>query len=105
MWLDVLGLDYSKVGIYDNFFDLGGDSLKALLAVERMSDELDVRLPVNSLYMAPTIAELAKIALQKKAQTEKDMELKEALGALEELSQEELKQIVRSQLLEDVEDE
>ncbi len=101
VWIDVLQREYGEVGIYNNFFDLGGDSLTAFVVAARLSEEMDIDLPVSSVYLAPSISELGKIVLQKKAQKEKDLELNEALMALEEMSQEDLKEIVRSQLLED----
>lgn len=103
VWVEVLNREYATVGIYNNFFDLGGDSLLAIVAVSRIGEELDIDLPVRSLYLAPTISELGKIVLQRKAQREKDLALDEALKELENLSQDDLKQIVRSQLLEEEE--
>lgn len=103
VWVEVLKREYATVGIYNNFFDLGGDSLLAIVAVSRIGEELDIDLPVRSLYLAPTISELGKIVLQRKAQREKDLALDEALKELENLSQDDLKQIVRSQLLEEEE--
>src|ERR1700722_9804700 len=57
IWADLLKLD--RVGVHDNFFDLGGYSLlavKLLKAVERLSS---VNISLASLFRAPTIEELA----------------------------------------------
>jgi acyl-CoA synthetase (AMP-forming)/AMP-acid ligase II/acyl carrier protein len=58
IWADVLKLD--QVGIDDNFFQLGGDSLRATQAVVRIQDRLCVELSAISLFRDPTVASLAK---------------------------------------------
>jgi amino acid adenylation domain-containing protein len=42
IWQELLGLD--RVGVYDNFFDLGGHSLLSLQAIARMEQRLGVRI-------------------------------------------------------------
>jgi amino acid adenylation domain-containing protein len=46
------------VGIDDDFFDLGGNSLKAIRLVSRVRAELGMELPVRRLFTAPTPAQL-----------------------------------------------
>ena len=58
IWAEVLGLE--KVGIEDNFFEIGGHSLKAMQAISRIGDTFSVELPLKKLFQLPTIAELAK---------------------------------------------
>ena len=57
IWSEVLGVD--KVGIHDNFFALGGDSLKAAVMVNRLQEELREIIYFVALFDAPTVAELA----------------------------------------------
>jgi len=57
IWAEVLGL--SEVGINDNFFDLGGDSLLLLRVHARMCTALGIELPVVSLFGHPTVVSLA----------------------------------------------
>ncbi|MFD3483689.1 SDR family NAD(P)-dependent oxidoreductase [Streptomyces sp. NPDC058665] len=61
-WADALGVE--KVGINDNFFDLGGNSLLGvgIVAAVRSALELD-HLPAHMIYQAPTVATLAAIAV------------------------------------------
>nr|WP_280950027.1 non-ribosomal peptide synthetase [Methylocystis bryophila] len=54
---DVLRLP--RVGVNDNFFHLGGDSLSGVKLVERIRRSLCSHLPVTAIFQAPTIAHLA----------------------------------------------
>jgi len=56
-WADVLGL--ARLGVDDNFFLSGGDSLKAAQVLSRLNSEFQVELPANALFQSPTVAELA----------------------------------------------
>lgn len=53
-------LDIEQVGVEDNFFDLGGHSLLAAELLAALPAEFDSTLPARTLYLRPTIAELAK---------------------------------------------
>jgi nonribosomal peptide synthetase DhbF len=57
IWREVLGLD--RVGIHDNFFDLGGHSLAAARVAARLEDALQVEVRARALFETPTIAALA----------------------------------------------
>jgi acyl carrier protein len=58
IWREILERD--QVGIEDNFFHLGGHSLLATQIVSRLSQALDVEIPVRMVFEAPTIAALAR---------------------------------------------
>ncbi len=55
-WKDVLGLD--RVGIYDNFFDLGGDSIISLQVVNRLKKK-GFGIQPKDIFEYQSIAELA----------------------------------------------
>jgi amino acid adenylation domain-containing protein len=57
IWTEVLGVE--QVGVYDNFFALGGHSLQATKVIARLREQLQVDLPVGRLFEAPTVADLA----------------------------------------------
>ena len=59
MWLQILGL--KRVGIYDNFFALGGDSLAAMQTLLGIEHVAGITLPITSLFEAPTIEQLATL--------------------------------------------
>ncbi|WP_343780318.1 amino acid adenylation domain-containing protein, partial [Virgibacillus salarius] len=52
IWSEVLGID--KVGIHDNFFDLGGDSIKAIRIVSGVQKH-GFKLAMNELFKNGTI--------------------------------------------------
>jgi acyl carrier protein len=54
IWADVLGVD--RVGARDNFFDLGGDSLRSLRVVARVRETLQVEVPLRAFFEQPTVA-------------------------------------------------
>jgi iturin family lipopeptide synthetase A len=56
-WAELLGTQ--NIGIDDDFFDLGGQSLTAMRVVSRLSEAFDVDLSLRHLVEAPTIARLA----------------------------------------------
>lgn len=58
VWARVLQQD--SAGVYDNFFEVGGDSLNAIDLVISLSEELGVKLPSSLLLHHPTIAQLAE---------------------------------------------
>jgi acyl-CoA synthetase (AMP-forming)/AMP-acid ligase II/acyl carrier protein len=52
-------LDCERVGALDNFFDLGGDSLRGAQLVMRANLAFGCNVPVESLFRRPTVAEFA----------------------------------------------
>lgn len=57
LWSEVLGVP--QVGVHDNFFALGGHSLKAMALCAQILKEFGQDVPVGALFEAPTIAALA----------------------------------------------
>ncbi len=51
-------LDLERVGLHDNFFDLGGNSLIATRLVFQLQEHFQVRLPLMRLFETPTVAGL-----------------------------------------------
>ncbi len=57
VWSKLLKLD--RVGIHDNFFEIGGNSLMTLQVAVQVRALVDTDLPVVKLFQHPTIAQLA----------------------------------------------
>ncbi|RST55767.1 non-ribosomal peptide synthetase [Variovorax sp. MHTC-1] len=64
IWSEVLGVE--KVGVDDNFFDLGGHSLLLIRVHRLLEDRLAAGLSVVDLFKHPTIAALAQHIAQGK---------------------------------------
>jgi amino acid adenylation domain-containing protein len=62
LWQQVFGID--KVGIHDNFFDLGGHSLKAAQLFYLIEQVYGRHLPLSMLFQTPTIAGLTSFLAQ-----------------------------------------
>jgi amino acid adenylation domain-containing protein len=59
LWEDLLGVQ--PVGVTDDFFELGGNSLLAVRMVQQIGDLQGVRLPLAALYSSPTVERLAAL--------------------------------------------
>jgi len=57
IWSEVMDID--KIGIYDTFIALGGDSLQGIQVISRLNAAFELELPVNLIFQKPTIAQLA----------------------------------------------
>jgi amino acid adenylation domain-containing protein len=58
IWANVLGIE--KIDVYDNFFDLGGHSLLATRVISRIRDQFKIDLPLRTLFMTPTVADISE---------------------------------------------
>jgi acyl transferase domain-containing protein/NRPS condensation-like uncharacterized protein len=56
---ELLGTE--QVGVNDNFFDLGGHSLLATQVVSRLREEFALKVSLQNLFEAPTVAGLASL--------------------------------------------
>jgi acyl-CoA synthetase (AMP-forming)/AMP-acid ligase II len=84
IYTEVLGIQ--NISANDNFFALGGDSLKATQVLSRMRAVLQVNLPIATLFRKPTVAELTVEILVRNTPDPKAIE--QALKDLESLSDE-----------------
>lgn len=57
VWAEVLGVD--KVGIDDNFFDLGGDSIRSI-RIQALAHQQDIQLTIQDLFRNQTIRALTQ---------------------------------------------
>ncbi|MDT3495733.1 amino acid adenylation domain-containing protein [Bacillus toyonensis] len=61
IWKQVLGI--KKVGIYDNFFEIGGDSILSIQIISQ-ANQVGLKLTPKQMFECPTIAELAQVAIE-----------------------------------------
>jgi len=59
IWREVLKLE--RVGIHDNFFSIGGNSLNLLHSLRDIKSTFDVELAVKDLFVDPNIEQIAKV--------------------------------------------
>lgn len=57
IWQEILELD--QVGVNDNFFEMGGDSLKSFRVLTRIKERNKIEVPYRTFFENPTIAELS----------------------------------------------
>ena len=84
MWYDALQLP--RVGINDNFFDLGGHSLKATRIVSRIRQVFQINITVRQLFETPTVATMADHMVATEGQPGRTDKIARALQRLQRLS-------------------
>ncbi len=87
-WQKLLGIE--KIGINDNFFDLGGDSLIGTQLVSRMRKTFSVDIPLVSIFENATIKGIAELIEKKSESKNETDEIANLLNELENLSEEEV---------------
>lgn len=64
IWEKVLTV--KRVGIRDNIFDLGGNSIQIVRLIAQIEKNLHVNLPLSAVFQAPTIEQFALLVRQKR---------------------------------------
>ncbi|MCU0289002.1 MAG: SDR family NAD(P)-dependent oxidoreductase, partial [Acidobacteria bacterium] len=57
IWENFFGIE--GIGIDDDFFELGGDSLKAMTVIGKVHRRMDVEIPLAVFFTGPTVKKLA----------------------------------------------
>ncbi len=57
-WQRIFGFD--RIGVRDDFLELGGDSLKAVTVISVIHKQLNVEIPLPVFFTSPTIEKLAE---------------------------------------------
>lgn len=96
VWEELFGLQ--QVGATDNFFEMGGNSLLAIQLVSRLRRELEIELPLNSLFESPTVGGLSAAITKIQSHEREAEEIERLLREIEELSPEELQATLAREL-------
>ncbi len=67
IWAEVLQLNANEIGTDSDFFELGGQSLKAMTLANKINTEFSMNLQVDDVFTNSTIATLAEQVSQKSA--------------------------------------
>ncbi|WP_406725049.1 beta-ketoacyl synthase N-terminal-like domain-containing protein [Streptomyces sp. GD-15H] len=59
-WANVLGVDAARLDDRSDFFSLGGNSLLATRLINRLKEQVGVELPVEAVFSAPRLADMAR---------------------------------------------
>jgi acyl carrier protein len=88
----VLGLD--TLSVHDNFFMIGGDSLRGTQVTNRLSVLFNLTLPNTALFRWPTVAELATFLTAEMPDPEAVAAIADVLIDLAKLPPEAITQII-----------
>ena len=88
VWAESLGIE--KVGIEDDFFELGGASVVATQIVSRLRQMFQMDLPAILLFDTPTIEKLAGYMIEHEAQPGLTEKTATVLKRIEGMSEEEV---------------
>jgi len=94
IWAEVLKLE--KVGIHDNFFDLGGHSLAATRLISRVIQEFHFELPIKALFESPTVAAMSALIMQHQENQAGRDDLERILSEVEAISDEEAERVLKN---------
>jgi amino acid adenylation domain-containing protein len=61
IWAEILKLAPEKVGVHDNFFEAGGNSLSSVQFISRINRGFNRSLPLSVIFTGSTVAALAKL--------------------------------------------
>lgn len=92
IWAEILGM--ARVGIHDNFFDIGGHSLMATQAISRIREQFGVELPLRVLFEVEDIAALAETLVAKQLEDVDAQTLESLLAETEGLSNDEIARLL-----------
>lgn len=60
IWSEILCIDKNVISVNKNFFELGGQSLKAVSLISKIEKVFNVKMPLMNVFMKPTIRELER---------------------------------------------
>ena len=61
IWAEVLEKDKERISVVDDFFDIGGHSMSAILVLEKMKNKLNLEMPLDIFLQQSSIRSIANI--------------------------------------------
>ena len=96
IWESLLGID--GIGVHDNLFDLGGDSLLAIQIISRVRETLHCEIALRSIFETPTITGLVEGIEQQQQDVDSEFgTINELVDLVEQLSEDELRTLIAEQ--------
>lgn len=96
IWQALLGIE--GIGIHDNLFELGGDSLLAIQIISRIRETLHCEIALRSIFEEPTIAGLAAAIERQQQDVDSQLDtINEMVDLVEQLSEDELRLLIAEQ--------
>lgn len=89
IWSEMVGVE--PIGLDDNFFEIGGNSLLASQVIYRMRAELSLDMPIKEFFETPTIREIAE---KIKCNNDNEKRIAEALNMVKALTGTEVKKLL-----------
>ncbi|MCP4152023.1 MAG: AMP-binding protein, partial [bacterium] len=72
IWSAVLGIQEERIGIHDDFFQLGGHSLKATILITRMHKAFNIRVPLREIFKSPTVYGMTQYMAERENEREEE---------------------------------
>ena len=89
LWQEVLGIN--QIGVRDNFFDLGGHSLKATSLLSKVRRIFRTELPLSVVFQATTVESLACALVEHEAKPGQTAKIAHVLQRIKSISPADLK--------------
>jgi hypothetical protein len=84
-----------RIGVYDNIFELGGDSLLFTRLAFRVLDAFQVRLPIRVLFDLHTIDEMMLAILEHMVEGEEADKMDQMIRNLDQLSSSDIRKLLK----------
>jgi NAD(P)-dependent dehydrogenase (short-subunit alcohol dehydrogenase family)/SAM-dependent methyltransferase len=94
VWQELLGIE--SIGVDDDFFELGGDSLFATQATSRIRESLQVNLSMQTLFEHPTIRGLSECLVRQEPEPGRVAAIARARQKLKQMSAEDIQRILQT---------